>query len=59
MSYSDVEFAFECTNSEAAELMRSISTFEETEYCWRTALGSSDKLGTNNNVYAIGSAAKG
>jgi hypothetical protein len=46
-------------NSKAIETVKSIDSFEETEYCWRMALGSSNELGMSDHLYAIGSAAKG
>ena len=46
-------------NIKAAALFRSIRTLEEKEYCWRMLLGDSDKLGSSEKLYTIGSGAKG
>ncbi len=46
-------------NTDAVELMRSVSSFEEREYSWRMVLGQSENLGTSKSLYATGSAAKG
>ena len=46
-------------NIKAAALFRSIRTLEEKDYCWRMLLGDSDTLGSSENLYTIGSGAKG
>lgn len=46
-------------NSLAVGMIASIDSFEETGYCWRMVSGSSDKLGMSDNLYSIGSGAKG
>jgi len=63
-------FAHECAGSEiglgvlesnerAVLLIRSLGLSERLNPPWRMILGTSDRLGHSNNLYAIGSAAKG
>lgn len=47
------------SNSDAVELIRSFRSLEEKEACWRMAMGSSDRLGMSNDLYAIGAPSKG
>jgi len=47
------------SNSEAADLMRSLDSFKEQSYCWRMVQGISDTLGTSSSLFAVGSGAKG
>lgn len=46
-------------NTKAVGLIKSLGSFEEKVPCWRMVLGQSENLGLNENLYAIGSAAKG
>lgn len=46
-------------NSDAVELITSFHSLDEKEACWRMAMGSSDRLGMSNDLYAIGAPAKG
>jgi predicted GNAT family N-acyltransferase len=47
------------SNRRASDLMRSAGTFNEQTYSWRMVLGDSDSLGVHNDLFAIGSGAKG
>lgn len=47
------------SNTQAAELMRSLDSFKEQTYCWRMVRGESDTLGQNDSLFAVGSGAKG
>jgi hypothetical protein len=47
------------SNTQAAELMRSLDSFNEQTYCWRMVQGESDILGQNGSLFAVGSGAKG
>jgi len=46
-------------NTKAVDLIKSLGSFEEKVPCWRMVLGPSGNLGLNENLYAIGYAAKG
>ena len=56
---SDLRVGILERNKNAADLMRSLKSFEEGIHSWRMAMGKSDTLGINDNLLAIGSGAKG
>jgi len=46
-------------NIKAVGFFKSIQSLEERVPCWRMVLGQSERLGLNEKLYSIGSAAKG
>ena len=47
------------TNTKAIELLRSLNMEESPDPPWRMVLGPKGNLGLSDQLYAIGSAAKG
>lgn len=47
------------SNLKSVELLKSFNTLGEKEPSWRMFLGSSDSLGCNDSLFAIGSPSKG
>ncbi len=47
------------SNQNAVELIRSFKKFQEHAPCWRMVRGNGEGLGFHDDLYAIGSAAKG
>ena len=46
-------------NTRAVDAIRSIPTLKSQSHPWRMVLGDSDRLGTSDSIWAIGSPAKG
>jgi ribosomal protein S18 acetylase RimI-like enzyme len=47
------------TNTKSLKVIKLYPSLEEKAFCWRMVLGSSIDLGINNNLFCIGSGAKG
>ncbi len=47
------------SHEKAVQFFRAIPNLEESAPCWRMVLGNSERLGNHENLWAIGSAAKG